>query len=233
MMQLSPQTDDTAYFDISRINRYKVNERPKTQAMNIVCAWDLAIGTKQYNDHTVGVALGIDHKRRVWVLDRMRGKWGDIRIIIDMIIDMHLRWNASITGVEKMMVEKVMGPLLQTRMQERNEFINIAQGKEALTPITDKAARARTLQGIINNGNLYVPEGETWDEYVNILSRFLVSNIDDDTDASAWGAILLNRTAPPTDPREENKRKRKEEDLWMHDLEDFVNNYSRAAYMES
>ncbi len=232
MYQLSPQTDDTAYFDVSRINRYTPNERPKTQTMTIVTAWDLAIETKKQNDHTVGLAMGIDYKRRVWLLDRIKGKWNDIRIIADLIIDLHIKWGSSITGIERMMVERALMPILQSRMQERNEYINVAQGKEALAPISDKATRARAAQGYINNGLFYVPEGESWDEYISVLSRFLVSNIDDDTDATAWCGILLNRTAPPTDPREENRRKREEEDLWGYDFEEFLSRCSRS-YMES
>jgi len=231
MFQLTPQIDETAYFNIQQIKRYQPADRPSLDSMDIVTAWDLAIGTKQYNDHTVGLALARDYKRRIWLLERVRGKWDDIRVISNMIIDLHIRWNSSITGIEKMMVEQTMGPILRSRMQERNEYINIAEGQEALKPISDKAVRARTFQGWVNSGLVYVPEGEDWDDYVSILSRFLVSNIDDDTDASAWGAILLNRTAPPVDPREENKRRRAMEE--EHDDDDDLPGSNNRSYMEA
>lgn len=233
MFQLDPQVEEGAYFDVSLIRRYNLKERPKLENMNVVCAWDLAIGTKQHNDHTVGLAMAMDHKKRVWLLDRIRGKFGDIRIVSDMVIDLHNKWGAAITGIEKTHIEQAMGPILSTRMQERGEYITLAEGKEALKPITDKAVRARTFQGWVQHGLVYVPDDEIWDGYLAILSRFLVSNIDDDTDASAWGAILLNRMPAPVDHREQNLKRRREEDNWMSFLDEFVYTQSQRSYMES
>jgi predicted phage terminase large subunit-like protein len=230
MFQLTPQIDETAYFNIHQIKRYKPADRPKLDSMDVVTAWDLAIGTKQYNDHTVGLALARDHKRRVWLLDRIRGRWDDIRIVSDLIIDLHVKWNSTITGIEKMMVEQTMGPILRAKMEERQDYINLAEGQEALKPITDKAVRARTFQNWVNGGLVYVPEGEDWDDYISILSRFLVSNIDDDTDASAWGAILLNRTSPPEDPKEANRRQRDMDE--EYDDDELLGSTSRS-YMEA
>jgi predicted phage terminase large subunit-like protein len=233
MFQLDPQVDEGAYFDTKLIRRYGPKELPNPKNMNVVCAWDLAIGTKQQNDHTVGIAMAMDHKRRVWLLDRIRGRFGDVRLISDMVIDLHNKWGAAITGIEKTHVEQAMGPILSTKMQERGEYITLAEGKEALKPITDKAVRARTFQGWVQHGLVYVPDDEVWDDYLGILSRFLVSNIDDDTDASAWGAILLNRMPPPVDHREQNVKKRQEEDNWMSFLDEFVSTQSSRSYMES
>lgn len=39
-----------------------------------------------------------------------------------------------------------MAPLLQARMQERGDFINLAQGREKLVALSDKATRARTCR---------------------------------------------------------------------------------------
>jgi predicted phage terminase large subunit-like protein len=233
MFQLDPISDEGAYFDYKVINRYEPNERPKLETMQVVVAWDLAISSKQSADYTVGVVLARDFKKRIWVLDMMRGRFSDIRVVIDHIIDLHLRWNADISGVESSHMEKVMAPLLQARMQERGDFINLAQGREKLVALSDKATRARTLQGWVNAGQLYVPSNELYDDMISEMSRFPVGAHDDIVDALAWSAILLNRTAAPTDPREENRKKRREEDRWLEDLSEFVNGYSSNTYMES
>lgn len=106
MFQLDPISDEGAYFDYKVINRYEPNERPKLETMQVVVAWDLAISSKQSADYTVGVVLARDFKKRIWVLDMMRGRFSDIRVVIDHIIDLHLRWNADISGVESSHMEK-------------------------------------------------------------------------------------------------------------------------------
>lgn len=85
----------------------------------------------------------------------------------------------------------------------------------------------------MNAGQLYVPSNELYDDMISEMSRFPVGAHDDIVDALAWSAILLNRTAAPTDPREENRKKRREEDRWLEDLSEFVNGYSSNTYMES
>lgn len=233
MYQLEPQTNDGAYFNKDQFTRYQPGKHPKLPLMNRAAAWDLAIGTKQYNDSTVGLAGGMDYNGRLWLLERVKGKFGDIVETSNLIIDLHKRWDVSITGIERTHIEMAMGPILRTRMRERNEFITLAEGKEALKPIHDKKVRARTLQGLAQAGKIMVPEGDEWDDFINILCKFGASSIDDDVDAAAWLAILLTRTAPPRDPMEELKRQREEAfKSWYDELVDEMTSRS-GSFMES
>ena len=232
MFQLDPIADGAQYFDVKLLNRYSAKKRPKH--LHIVTAWDLAIGTKQHNDYTVGIALGMDPQRRVYLLDRIKGKFGDIRQVSDMIINFHVKWDSSITGIEKNHIEQSMGPILRSRMHELGTFITLAEGKEALKPINDKKVRARTLQGWVQAGLIYVPEGEDWDSYISALSKFGSSNHDDDIDATAWAAILLARNPPPVDPSEERKKSAaaKAKSWWDEMINEMTGGQS-TGYMES
>lgn len=232
MYQLTPQVDDGEYFNVSGFKRYPRGKHPKPERLHIYTAWDLAIGTKQTNDHTVGIAGGIDSKGQLWLMDRVRGRWGDIRRIADMIIDMHIRWGASQTGIERTHVEMAMGPIIKTRMRERDLHINLAEGKEALKPISDKKVRARTLQNLCQSGKVMVPEGEDWDEYISLMTRFGATTVDDDVDASAWLAILATRNAPPRDAADLRAARAKKERSWF---DDFIEEHTASAegYMSS
>jgi predicted phage terminase large subunit-like protein len=148
----------------------------------------------------VGIVGGMDHKGDVYILDRVKGKFGDVREVSDLVIDLHVKWKASITGIEKNHISMAMGPILKDRMRERSQYIALAEGKEALTPITDKLVRARTFQGLCRSGKVYVPEGDDWDSYISCMTAFTSTIHDDDIDASAWLGILLTRQPPPRNP---------------------------------
>lgn len=219
MYMQTPVSDEGAYFTANDFVRYSPNKHPKLELMNVVNAWDLAVGVKQSNDWTVGVATGLDHEGNLWFLDQVRGKYADIREVSDLIIDLHLRWKASITGVERTHVEMVLGPILRDRMRERNQYITLAEGKEALKPITDKVARARTLQGLCRGRKVHIPEGDMWEEFINELTAFGATSHDDRVDAAAWAAIMQTRTPPPSDPKNAYRRERKESS-WLDSIID-------------
>ena len=200
MYMLAPAADDSAYFTQSDFKRYPEGKHPKLDHMTICCAWDQALGVKQQNDWTVGIAGGMDHKGDVYLLDIVKGKFADVRQVSDLVIDLHVKWKASITGIEKNHISMAMGPIPKDRMRERGQYIALAEGKEALTPITDKLVRARTFQGLCRSGKVYVPEGEVWDSYISTMTAFGASVHDDEVDASAWLGILLTRQPPPRNP---------------------------------
>ena len=54
--------------------------------------------------------------------------------------------------------------------------------------------------------------------------------IDDDVDASAWLAILCTRQPPPTDPKEQYKKPKKEES-WLDELMEEILGSGGAGYM--
>lgn len=220
MYMLSPTLDEGAYFSHPDFLRHV--SHPKLESMHCFCAWDLAIGVKQTNDYTVGVAGGIDCNGKLWLLDLVRGRFGDVRDIADRVIDMHTKWGASQTGIEHTHVAMALKPILKTRMQERRQYIVLAEGKEKLVATSDKAVRARSLQGLCRGGKFSVPEGEIYDEFIGELTRFDgrgTSGHDDCVDAASWLAILALRTAPPRNPREDLRQKSAEAyQSWMDEL---------------
>lgn len=202
MYMLNPLANEGEYFGVKDFRRYEYGHHPKTENLHVFCAWDLAIGTKQQNDYTVGVAGAIDHQGQLWILDLVRGKFGDVDDIADRVIDLHKKWGASITGIEHTVITMALGPVLTRRMQERKQFITLTEGKERLIPITDKQVRARSLQGLCRAGKVLLPTGDEFDGLLAEMTQFGSAGVhDDQVDACSWLAILALRTAPPADPK--------------------------------
>lgn len=209
MYQQHPQVDEGEYFSRSDFKRYDKRSLPDLCHLRVLSAWDLALGTREVNDHTVGLAAGMDHNGDVWLLDRKRGKWGDIDKIADLIIDMHVRNESAQTGVERTHMEMALMPVMRRKMRKRKQWIAMAEGKESLKPVADKRARARQFQALCRAGKVHVPvddgrSADGWDNFIDILVRFGSSKIDDDVDAAAWLGIMFGRTTPPEDPKSFN-----------------------------
>jgi len=71
-----------------------------------------------------------------------------------------------------------------------------------LRPITDKQARARALQGRMQQGMIsFNDQAEWYDTVRNEMLRFPAGVHDDCVDSLAWLAQLAVGKAPPTPPR--------------------------------
>ena len=234
MYMLNPILDEGAYFGAADFQRYERGKHPKLIYGHVFCAWDLAIGTKQSNDYTVGVAGMLDWEGKLWLLDIIRGKFGDVRQVADLVIDLHQKWGASMTGIEHTHVSMALGPILKTRMTERDAYIVLAEGKEKLVPTADKAVRARQLQGLCRGAKFYVPTGEEFDEFISELTRFQSGGHDDSVDAASWLAILALRNPPPRKPGSLERAAEKARS-WLAELMDEIIEGDRgeSSYMES
>ena len=195
----NPVPDEGLFFT-KDLFRYRPHLPPKDELLTFA-AWDLAIGSKNSNDYTVGIAVGIDHEDNLWVLDMLRGRWGNLDKIANYVIDLHVRYNCTLTGIEKGQLELALMPVLRTAMRKRKTYIALAEGDSALRPVTDKVVRARPLQGRMQQGTVLFPSDQPWvDPLRNELLRFPAGVHDDCVDALAWVTRLTSGVAPPPKP---------------------------------
>lgn len=83
-------------------------------------------------------------------------------------------------------------------MLERKLYPVLAEGDNALKPITDKMTRARPLQGLMQQGMCRFPKDEPWVETMQMeLLRFPNGAHDDIVDAGAWLARMAERIGAP------------------------------------
>jgi predicted phage terminase large subunit-like protein len=200
LYQQDPVPDDGAYF--SR-DQFRMETRIElSNEYLILGAWDLAMGTRQTNDWTVGVTGALDHMGYLHFVDMLRGRWGDPLQIADLLLDSFAKHRHHMIGIEKGQLELALAPTLKRRMLERKLYPVLAEGDNALKPITDKMTRARPLQGLMQQGMCRFPKDEPWVETLQMeLLRFPNGAHDDIVDAGAWLARMAERIGAPSAPK--------------------------------
>jgi len=200
LYQQNPVPDEGMYFKREYF-RYANHPPPVSHGARVFTAWDFAIGEKQQNDWTVGATVMQDEMDTLYVLDVFRMK-ADSLHIIEAMLDVAERWG-SIPGVAYQMgaedgqIWRSIEPLLKKRMAERKLF----PPYEVLRPLTDKMARARPLQGRLQQGRVVFPEGADWvAQAEQELLRFPAGAHDDVVDALAWVVHLCLASPPPQRP---------------------------------
>lgn len=188
LYQQNPVADDGDYFTRDMIQYYD-REEVDFDKMRFYCAWDLAIGKNDRNDFSVGMVVGVDEDDHLFVVDVVRGKFNGFEIV-EQILDLYELWKPSMIGIEKGHIEMALGPFLEKRVRERGLYE--AYFKDLKTGRRDKEARARAIQGRMQQGMVYLPKDEEFTgTLVAELLRFPNGVHDDQVDALAWLGLMM------------------------------------------
>lgn len=214
LYQQKPTQDTGAYFKEDWFRYYNLDDRPSTEQLVIYSAWDLAIGTKEHNDYTVGLVVGLDRNEDIWLIDMVRGKWNAMDIV-DQIMKTYALHRPVVNMIEKSHVEMSIGPYLEKAKHEwqmpEAYFQSLPTGRR------DKMARARGIQGRMQEGRVYFPKDAPW---VNALHAemltFPYGKHDDMVDALAWIGLYLTELYTVSGQR------RKPKPSWRDQLAKFV-----------
>jgi len=193
LYQQNPVPDDGAYFTK---DQFKRTPTPNVKRCNVYIAWDFAISEKKQNDYTVGTVGLQDDDDMLHVAEVLRFKSGDIFFIVESILNLSSRWYSPhlILGFEDGQIFRAIESLLKRRMRERRVYPVI----EVLKPLTDKMARARVLQGRMQQGMVsFSDKGEWFDTVRAEMLRFPAGVHDDCVDSAAWMAALVVNRPPP------------------------------------
>ena len=196
LYQQNPVPDEGMYFR-KEYFRYQ-RQLPSPAGLRIYTAWDFAIGEKQANDWTVGATIMQDELDQLYVLEIFRMK-GDSFQIVEAMLDVATRWGSTpgtgyLIGAEDGQIWRAIEPLFKKRMVERRQYLPY----EVLRPMTDKMARARPLQGRMQQGRVIFPEEAAWRAQAEQeLLRFPAGVHDDVVDALAWAVQLCMGKEPP------------------------------------
>ena len=192
LYQQNPVADDGDYFTRDMI-RYYDPEEIDLDAMRYYAAWDLAIGKRDRNDYSVGMVIGVNEYDQLFVMDVVRGRFDGFELV-EQILDLYETWRPSIIGIEKGHIEMALGPFLEKRVRERGLYE--AYFKDLKTGRRDKEARARAIQGRMQQGMVYLPRDELFTgPLVAELLRFPNGVHDDQVDALAWLGLMMTEFA--------------------------------------
>lgn len=196
LYQQNPVPDEGAMFQTSMVQYYLPEQLP--EQLTKVTAWDLAIGQKEANDQTVGFTWGKDVTGDFWFLDCRHGRF-DAAEIVDEMCDSYVKHKPFLVGVEKDKIAQAVGPFLDSEIEARQLYgLHIHE----LPPMREgnKQHRARSLQGLMRRGRVWLPHPDKapWvAELVSELLQFPYGRRDDHVDAAAWLALLASETPAP------------------------------------
>lgn len=193
LYQQNPVPDDGAYFLKEHFRRGAV---PHITRANVYIAWDFAISEKKQNDYTVGTVLLHDENDMLHVAEQIRFKSGDGLFIVDSILALSKKWYTpgQQLGFEDGQIYRAIESLLKKRMQEQRHYPSI----QVLKPITDKLARARPLQGRMQQGMVsFNAVGEWYDTCRLEMLRFPAGAHDDCVDSVSWATQMAIGRTPP------------------------------------
>lgn len=193
LYQQNPVPDDGAYFTK---DHFRTGALPPLRKANVYVAFDFAISEKKQNDYTVGVVGLQDENDVLHVAEVMRFKSGDGMFIVESILNLCQKWYSPnlILGFEDGQIFRAIESLLKKRMRERKFY----PSTQLLKPITDKMARARPLQGRMQQGMVSFADGAQWFDAARAeMLRFPAGVHDDQVDALAWMATMVVGREPP------------------------------------
>jgi predicted phage terminase large subunit-like protein len=191
--------------------------QPVFEHRRFFMAWDFAISEKQRADYTVGVCLMQDESDNLYLVDLVRFQGDSLRISTEFI-SMIQRWSkyegASLQlGVEDGQIWKSLKNILKSQMREERAYVSI----EVMQALTDKEARARSLQGRMELGRFWFIASSPWLlDAQRELQRFPAGRNDDIVDALSWAVRLATGKKPKSLPAPAKRKS------WRDDLGKFI-----------
>lgn len=198
LYQQNPVPDDGSYFTKDMFRRLPL---PALKESNVYIAWDFAISEKKQNDYTVGTVGLQDRVDMLHVADVVRFKSSNAFVIVEAIISTYRRWYSPtlVMGFEDGQIWRAISALLYKRLREMHLYPVI----ELLKPITDKMARARPLQGRMQQGMVsFAINGEWYEVVRQEFLRFPAGVNDDCVDSAAWMTQLAIGKQPPREAKQ-------------------------------
>lgn len=191
LYQGRPSVKEGTFFTQSIISEYDPStDLPPREELTMYCAADLAVATKQSNDRTCLITVGVDKHDNIFVLPDL--VWA--RIPADEIVNQMCRLMSTHAPEafysENGQITNALGPFLRKRMQELGIHCYVKE----IAARGDKMSRAQSIVGRMSLGKVFFPSTASW--YARARDEMLAfpkSPRDDFVDALAYIGLALNR----------------------------------------
>lgn len=188
LYQQRPTPEDGDFFKDDMILTYKPEEVPHISKLRVYAASDHAVGTKNTNDLTCLLIVGVDENDVIWVLDCW-WKREKTDKVVEAMLKLMAKWKPMIWWAESGHISKSIGPFLFKRMREEKVYVNVREQ----VPAADKSTRAQSIAGRMSMGMVRFPARAHWyGNARNELLKFPQGNHDDFVDAIAHIGLGLD-----------------------------------------
>jgi predicted phage terminase large subunit-like protein len=199
LYQGRPTPAEGAFFKTDFIRTYnKMSDLPHVDAMRFYGASDFAVATKQENDKSCHMIVGVDQNDNIWIMPDLVWSRMPSDMSINAIIHLMAKYRPMMWWGEKGVISKSIGPFLRKRMLEKRVFCSI----DEIAAIADKQARAQSINARMSMGRVYFPRFARWfADARDQLLKFPHSGFDDFVDTlSLIGLGLMKQIPAKTRP---------------------------------
>jgi predicted phage terminase large subunit-like protein len=188
LYQQRPAPEEGAFFERSWLKYY--DSIPDN--LQYYGASDYAVSADK-GDYTVHVIAGFDKNDNLYIIDMWRGQT-ESSIWMDELVKMMRVYRPREWGEENGVILKSLDPFIKHTMNKERIYTT---RRRQFTPTSDKVSRARTFQGLMQLGKVWLPRRSDWlrDLEYEILT-FPSSKHDDQVDALSTLCQLLDTMKP-------------------------------------
>ena len=196
LYQQTPTVEQGTYFRREWIQFY--SETPKF--MTVYMSGDFAV-TDGGGDFTELAVWGVDQHDNVYALDWWHGQTS-ADVWVKALIDRARRWKPLWFIGETGPIRRAVEPILRKEMEEQKHYVACEWMSGG-----DKAANARSFQGMCSVGKVHFPKTEWAERVIDQLLRFPSGKHDDAVDTcglfgryvdKTWKAIVPKEPKPMT-----------------------------------
>ena len=201
LYQQVPQPDSGVFFKREWFNRYDLGKQPD---ICIYGASDYAVsdGGGDFTEHGVG---GFDQDDDLYFVDWWSGQ-KEADTWINEQIRLAKAWKPFAWLAEVGVIRRAVEPFLKKAKRTQRQWFR----QEWMPHIGDKAANARSFQGLASSGKVWIPRCQWGDELIDQLVKFIPNTNyrDDKVDVCGlFGRILDSAFAPSVTFEEKPEKK--------------------------
>lgn len=192
LVQQRPTVADGTLFRRETIQYYDPKELPDD--LRYYCASDHAVGTKQRNDPSCLLKVGVDRQNNIYVIDTIWKRMPTDVAVTAMLAMAGGDQRPLLWWAERGHISGSIGPFLRKRMLEEETYINLVE----VTPKADKEQRAQSIAARVAMGKVLFPRNAWFvEKAINEMLAFPNGPHDDFVDALAYIGLGLQSQFGP------------------------------------
>ena len=224
LYQQRPTVADGILFRRETLQYYSPADLPDD--LRFYCASDHAVGTKQRNDPSCFIKVGVDRQDNIYLIDCIWRRMASDAAVEAMLAMGSGNMKPLLWWAERGHISKSIGPFLYKRMQETGKYINIVE----VTPAVDKEQRAQSIAARVAMGKVYFPKVSWWTEKaVDEMLAFPNGTRDDFVDSLAYIGLGLGSQFGPSSGKSGNAAPKEGTFAWVKRNNEWHEARKRAA----